>query len=90
MTMTDDFPGPTIEARSGDIVEIEVFNFADEEISLHWHGLHMRGAYPAILWLANTGLTLKINRSKSNGRTSWYHTVCNQARGEFYVSSLNR
>ncbi|KUJ15800.1 uncharacterized protein LY89DRAFT_783068 [Mollisia scopiformis] len=38
------FPGPTIEARSGDVLEIEVFNFAEEGISLHWHGLHMRGA----------------------------------------------
>ncbi|KAN0090500.1 multicopper oxidase [Hyaloscypha variabilis] len=38
------YPGPTLEARSGDILEIEVFNFSEEEISLHWHGLHMRGA----------------------------------------------
>ncbi|CZR52693.1 related to multicopper oxidase [Phialocephala subalpina] len=38
------FPGPTVEARRGDTLEIEVFNFAEEEVSLHWHGLHMRGA----------------------------------------------
>jgi hypothetical protein len=41
----DEFPGPTIEARSGDTLEIEVFNFAEEGISLHWHGLHMKGTY---------------------------------------------
>jgi FtsP/CotA-like multicopper oxidase with cupredoxin domain len=44
LTVTDQFPGPTIEARSGDILEIEVFNLAEESVSLHWHGLHMRGS----------------------------------------------
>lgn len=43
--MVDQFPGPTIEARSGDILTVEVFNFAGEEVSLHWHGLHMRGIH---------------------------------------------
>ncbi|OJJ51726.1 hypothetical protein ASPZODRAFT_55640 [Penicilliopsis zonata CBS 506.65] len=39
------FPGPTIEARSGDVLEVEVWNsLADEEVSIHWHGLLMRGA----------------------------------------------
>ncbi|KAE9365868.1 multicopper oxidase [Stipitochalara longipes BDJ] len=38
------YPGPTLEARSGDTLDIEVINFSEEEISLHWHGLHMRGA----------------------------------------------
>ncbi len=46
---TDQFPGPTIEARSNDVLEIEVFNFADEEVSLHWHGLHMKGDYKSLL-----------------------------------------
>lgn len=40
------FPGPTIEVRAGDVLEIEVWNHlkGDEEgISIHWHGLYMRG-----------------------------------------------
>jgi FtsP/CotA-like multicopper oxidase with cupredoxin domain len=48
LTRTDQFPGPTIEARSGDTLEIEVFNSAEEEVSLHWHGLHMRGGYKSL------------------------------------------
>lgn len=44
LTRLDQFPGPTIEARSGDTLEIEVYNFSEEEMSLHWHGLHMRGS----------------------------------------------
>ena len=45
LKIADQFPGPTIEARSGDILNIEIFNFAEEEVSLHWHGLNMRGVY---------------------------------------------
>ena len=37
------FPGPTIEARSGDVLVVDVYNSLDEETSIHWHGLHMRG-----------------------------------------------
>ncbi|TVY90217.1 Laccase [Lachnellula willkommii] len=46
--INDQFPGPTIEARSGDILEIEVCNHSEENVSLHWHGLHMRGSYAAL------------------------------------------
>ncbi|CAK7217218.1 hypothetical protein SCUCBS95973_003071 [Sporothrix curviconia] len=39
------FPGPTIEARTGDTLVVSVTNsLPDEGISFHWHGLHMRGA----------------------------------------------
>jgi len=43
--MTYEFPGSTIEARSGDTLVVEVVNSLqdDEGVSLHWHGLHMRG-----------------------------------------------
>ena len=38
------FPGPTIEARSGDRLVVTATNgLKDEGISIHWHGLHMRG-----------------------------------------------
>ncbi|KAF7137126.1 hypothetical protein CNMCM5793_007190 [Aspergillus hiratsukae] len=38
------FPGPTIEARSGDELVIDVYNSVAEEggISIHWHGLSMK------------------------------------------------
>jgi FtsP/CotA-like multicopper oxidase with cupredoxin domain len=45
----DQFPGPTIEARSGDILEINVLNSAQEDLSLHWHGLHLKGTYSLLL-----------------------------------------
>jgi FtsP/CotA-like multicopper oxidase with cupredoxin domain len=38
------FPGPTIEARSGDTFVVEISNLIEEEgVAIHWHGLHMRG-----------------------------------------------
>lgn len=42
--MIDEFPGPTIEARSGDTLVVEVVNnLQDSEgVSIHWHGLRMR------------------------------------------------
>lgn len=41
--INDDFPGPTIEARSGDDIVVNVRNYLEEGISFHWHGLEMRG-----------------------------------------------
>ncbi|KAM3430332.1 hypothetical protein MY4824_007744 [Beauveria thailandica] len=39
-----EFPGPTIEARSGDRITVTVRNrLSDEALSLHWHGLRLRG-----------------------------------------------
>ncbi|KAJ6779931.1 hypothetical protein PWT90_05352 [Aphanocladium album] len=40
-----EFPGPLIEARSGDRIIVHVTNSLpdDEGVSLHWHGLQMRG-----------------------------------------------
>jgi FtsP/CotA-like multicopper oxidase with cupredoxin domain len=49
LTISDQFPGPTIEARSSDMLEIEVFNFSEDEISLHWHGLYMRGEFETFI-----------------------------------------
>ncbi|RDL29994.1 uncharacterized protein BP5553_10621 [Venustampulla echinocandica] len=40
------FPGPTIECRSGDRLVIHITNelSTDEGVSIHWHGLHMRNS----------------------------------------------
>ncbi|KAL2672296.1 hypothetical protein Neosp_012998 [[Neocosmospora] mangrovei] len=41
--VNDEFPGPTIEARSGDRLVLQIRNSLEEEgISLHWHGLQMK------------------------------------------------
>lgn len=36
------FPGPTIEARSGDTLVVKVTNALEQDpVTLHWHGLHV-------------------------------------------------
>lgn len=43
--INDEFPGPTLEARSGDTLVIRVENGLDDDgVAIHFHGLHMRGA----------------------------------------------
>lgn len=41
------FPGPTIEARSGDEIEVTIVNGisneTDDGIAVHWHGMLMKG-----------------------------------------------
>jgi FtsP/CotA-like multicopper oxidase with cupredoxin domain len=43
--VNDAFPGPLLEARSGDRLIIDAYNgLEDEGLSIHWHGLSMRGS----------------------------------------------
>lgn len=43
------FPGPTLEARSGDELVIDVYNSVQDNrgrgIAIHWHGMLMKGVY---------------------------------------------
>lgn len=41
--INDEFPGPTIETRSGDNIVVRIYNHLEEGVSFHWHGLQMRG-----------------------------------------------
>jgi FtsP/CotA-like multicopper oxidase with cupredoxin domain len=51
---TGHFPGPTIEARSGDAVEVTVTNGiagnADSGLAIHWHGMLMKGEMGFLLF----------------------------------------
>lgn len=45
------FPGPMIEARPGDELEINVYNHVEDDeegIAVHWHGLMMNGTNPTL------------------------------------------
>ncbi|EFX01145.1 laccase iv [Grosmannia clavigera kw1407] len=77
------FPGPTIEARSGDELEIEVHNLADtsEGISIHWHGLAMQGAneMDGVVGLTQCAIgtgqsyIYRFRISETQHGTFWYH-----------------
>ncbi|EKG22522.1 Multicopper oxidase type 1 [Macrophomina phaseolina MS6] len=80
--INDGFLGPTVEARSGDRLVIEVQNaLEDEGLSFHWHGLLMRGAnymdgavgftQDAIHPGAN--FTYEFDIADDQAGTFWYH-----------------
>ncbi|KVI07224.1 Cupredoxin [Cynara cardunculus var. scolymus] len=39
LTVNGEFPGPTITARRGDTVIVDVINGGDHNITIHWHGI---------------------------------------------------
>ncbi|KAI3757433.1 hypothetical protein L6452_04970 [Arctium lappa] len=39
LTVNGEFPGPTITARRGDTVIVDVINRGDHNITIHWHGI---------------------------------------------------
>ncbi|XP_066374074.1 putative laccase-9 [Miscanthus floridulus] len=39
LTVNGQFPGPTIRARKGDVVVVNVRNHGDRNITIHWHGV---------------------------------------------------
>jgi FtsP/CotA-like multicopper oxidase with cupredoxin domain len=45
--MVGNFPGPLIEGRPGDEIQVELHNNLNngEGIAIHWHGLSMRGKF---------------------------------------------
>lgn len=72
--INDEFPGPTIEARSGDTIIVSIYNHLKEGVSFHWHGLQMRGM------CLRCAITLQIflkllRRCKPYGWTGRHHTV---------------
>ncbi|KAL1859074.1 hypothetical protein VTK73DRAFT_7603 [Phialemonium thermophilum] len=83
------FPGPTIEARPGDILNVDVFNALDTNVSLHWHGLHMRGANGMDGPVGITQcpippggrFTYRVPTGAQTG-TFWYHAHSEVLRGD--------
>ncbi|XP_062230187.1 putative laccase-9 [Phragmites australis] len=39
LAVNGQFPGPTIYARKGDVVVVNVYNRGDKNITIHWHGV---------------------------------------------------
>ncbi|RHZ59047.1 uncharacterized protein CDV56_108430 [Aspergillus thermomutatus] len=87
--LTGLFPGPTIEARSGDTLVITLTNrLEDESISIHWHGLHVQSPMDGAVGVSQCpiapgskfiyNLTIPENQSG----TFWYHAHSGVARAD--------
>lgn len=77
------FPGPTLEARSGDTMVIEVYNeLEDEGVAIHWHGLRMKGynSMDGVVGITqapipSTGnFTYEFKVGNEQAGTFWYHS----------------
>ncbi|XWW96247.1 hypothetical protein V2A60_004220 [Cordyceps javanica] len=79
------FPGPTIEARSGDELQItitnDIVNDTDAGIAMHWHGLLMKDAneMDGVTGVTQCGVregqsfTYKFRIDPEQHGTYWYH-----------------
>ncbi|OAL72668.1 laccase [Trichophyton violaceum] len=85
------FPGPTIEARSGDSLQVQVTNnIQDEGLVIHWHGLHMRGAnhmdgvtgVTQCPIVPGDSMLYNFTISQSQSGTFWYHAHSALQRAE--------
>lgn len=80
LTVNGQFPGPTINCRKGDIVFIRVYNYAEYNITLHWHGVDQ----PRNPWsdgpeyitqcpiMPGANFTYRIEFAEKEG-TLWWH-----------------
>ncbi|XP_057795889.1 laccase-14-like [Salvia miltiorrhiza] len=90
LTINGQFPGPTIYARRGDLVIVDVINSADHNITIHWHGVKM----PRYPWAdgpefvtqcpisPGTSFRQRVVLSDEEG-TLWWH-----AHSEWYRNSV--
>ncbi|KAJ5207777.1 hypothetical protein N7449_002156 [Penicillium cf. viridicatum] len=89
------FPGPTVEARSGDTLIITVTNaLPDESIAIHWHGLHVANAMDGAVGISQCpvpsgghfvyNLTIPFHQSG----TFWYHAHSGVSRADGLYGGL--
>jgi FtsP/CotA-like multicopper oxidase with cupredoxin domain len=95
--INEQFPGPTIECRSGDRLVIHVTNsLPSEDVSIHWHGLHMRNAnsmdgavgFTQCPIPAGGEFTYEFDVSEEQSGTFWWHSHSQVQRGDGMYGGL--
>ena len=93
------FPGPLIECRTGDRLTIHVTNNLDgpeDRVSIHWHGLNMRGAnamdgasaFTQCSTPPNKSFTYDFEIDSESRGTFWYHAHSDVQRGDGMYGGL--
>ena len=75
-------PGPTIEARVGDVLEVRLTNNLPEPTTIHWHGLRVPAAMDGtdmVQWPITPGETFTYRFRLPDAGTFWYHPHSNEA-----------
>jgi FtsP/CotA-like multicopper oxidase with cupredoxin domain len=94
-----EFPGPTIEARSGDTLIVHVENGLtadDEGVSIHWHGLYMNGfndmdgavGFTQCPIPPGGNMTYDFRIDNDQHGTFWYHAHSQVQRGDGLYGGL--
>ncbi|TVY28515.1 Laccase-2, partial [Lachnellula hyalina] len=85
------YPGPLIEARSGDEIMVEVKNGLDDEgTAIHWHGLSMKGVneMDGVVGVTQCAIapgqhfTYKFKIQDDQAGTFWYHAHSDVQRAD--------
>ncbi|KAL1536234.1 laccase [Salvia divinorum] len=91
LTINGHFPGPTLYARKGDLIILDIVNQADKNITIHWHGVKM----PRYPWSDGTDFVTqcpirpgksfrqRIILSDEEG-TLWWHAHSDWSRNSVY------
>ncbi|KAL3846098.1 hypothetical protein ACJIZ3_003501 [Penstemon smallii] len=82
LTINGQFPGPTIYARKGDLVIVDVINRAGQNITIHWHGVKM-SRYP---WSDGPEFVTQcpISPGTRDFDTLWWHAHSEWSRASVY------
>lgn len=74
-------PGPVIEARVGDVLEVRLTNDLPEPTSIHWHGLRVPAAMDGTDMVQHPvapGETFTYRFKLPDAGTFWYHPHTNE------------
>jgi len=74
-------PGPTIEARVGDVLEVHLTNSLPEPTAIHWHGLRVPAAMDGTEMVQRPvapGETFTYRFRLPDTGTFWYHPHLNE------------
>ncbi|KAJ9209949.1 CAZyme family AA1 [Paecilomyces variotii] len=93
--INDEFPGPTIEARSGDTLVITVHNdLQDESLAIHWHGLRGPNSMDGVVGVTQCAIapgssfTYNFTIPADQSGTFWYHSHSNVQRSDGLYGGL--
>ncbi|KAK3940215.1 multicopper oxidase-domain-containing protein [Diplogelasinospora grovesii] len=96
--VNNEFPGPTIEARSGDEIVVEVQNNlgGGEGVAIHWHGLKLFGgnAFDGAVGITQCAIppgktfTYHVKIGGDEHGTFWWHAHSQVQRGDGIFGGL--
>ncbi|MBY0463184.1 MAG: multicopper oxidase domain-containing protein, partial [Alphaproteobacteria bacterium] len=77
LTLNNSIPGPTLKAKVGDTLRIEVTNNLDIDTSIHWHGVLVPNNMDGVPYVngppIKAGETFTYEFPIKHSGTYWYH-----------------